>query len=201
MKKYLNKDIKFIIVFVIIVGISLLYLNQSSLAKYKKQVTGKANMQIAKWSIRVNNEDIANKTVLNKDITPQFEATSTTKESVIAPGSIGYFDIEIDPTNVDVNFKYELTTSVPESSTIKDLKIIYYIKEPDTNSTKIEYNDGDIITDTLEHNSETKKLRIYIEWDDSETNIMDNKADTEAATATFSKALINVNLKFSQINE
>ena len=56
MKK--KNDIKFVIVFVIVVGLSLLYLFQSSYAKYRKQIEGDVRTTIASWNIKVNNEMI-----------------------------------------------------------------------------------------------------------------------------------------------
>lgn len=203
MSNKISKDSKFIITFVLLVTLCLIYLiMQGSYAKYKKQVTADSNFDIAKWNIEVNNEDITNKTALNNYIIPSFESNENTKDSVIAPGSTGYCDIIINPSNVDVNFKYELTSSIPEESDVKDLKITSYIIDPtDTNTTPITFIQGSSITETIEHNSSNKVIRIYIKWDDSENSIMNNEEDTNVATNKNAKALISINLSFSQVNE
>ena len=55
MKK--KNDLIFIIVFIFVVGISLLYLFQASYAKYRKQITGNLDATIAHWNVKVNNEE------------------------------------------------------------------------------------------------------------------------------------------------
>ena len=61
MKQERKKDIKFIVLFIIIVSFSFLYLFQTSLAKYRKQINGNITSEIAKWDILVNEEDIRSK--------------------------------------------------------------------------------------------------------------------------------------------
>lgn len=196
-----KKNIKFIIVFIIIVAFSFAYLFQASYAKYRKQIEGNLEMGIAKWNLKINNEDIRNKKILENNIIPEFEESEYTNANVLAPGSSGYCDIIIDATNVDVTFNLEFSAEIPEESAIKDLKITDYIINPsETNTTKIAYTEGNTITNTIQHNTETTKIRIFITWDDSDTATMDNIEDTKVATDETSKALVGIKLKLSQYN-
>ena len=104
-----KKDLRFIIIFIVIVGISLLYLAQASYAKYRRQIDGNVEATVAQWNIKVNNELINNKSVLTNDIIPYLESNPYIKENVIAPGGTGYFDLSIDGTEVDVDFTYQIT--------------------------------------------------------------------------------------------
>lgn len=191
------KDIKFIIIFIIVVAISLTYLTQTSLAKYRKQANANINVNIAKWNIKVNNEDINNKTVLTRDIVPSFTGNEFTKDSVIAPGSTGYCDIIINATNVDVDFTYEISATIPEESSIPDLKITGYTINPATNTTETPYDETTPITGNITKNTGNNTIRLYIKWEE-ENGTMTNQEDTAVAIDDDSKALISANLKFHQ---
>ena len=198
MKEEKVKDFKFIIVFILIVGFSSIYLAQSSLAKYRKQTSAEIDVNIAKWNIKINNEDIDNKVTLTNKIVPSFTGNEYVKDSVIAPGSVGYCDIIIDATGVDVDFNYELNSIVPEDSDLKDLKITDYIINPtDTNTDVSTYDEVSSITGTIQKNTDNYVIRLYIKWDE-ETGTMDNKQDTDVAINPDSKALIKAILKFQQ---
>lgn len=199
MNKEKLKDLHFIFVFVIIVTLSFMYLFQTSYAKYRKQVNAEVSLSIAKWNIKVNNEYVNNKAVLEEEITPVFIGNERTKDSVVAPGVTGYCDIIIDATDVDVDFDIEITAREEETSSIPDLKPISYIINPSTeNPTEITY-DGTPITQTILKNSENNTIRIYLKWDDDEeSQTMTNEDDTNVALDDTSTAVVGVTIKFTQ---
>lgn len=202
MKKMDKKDQRFIIIFIIVLACSFTYLYQSSYAKYRKRVTAQVDLTIAKWNIKINNEDVKNNKVLKNKLVPEFEESEYTKANVLAPGSKGYCDVVINSSNVDVNFEINITATVPSTSSVVDLRVTDYIINPsDTNTTKIEYTENDEIVIPVVHNTEKTIIRLYIEWDDDPTTqSMDNEADTNAAVNTSSEALIEINTKFTQVN-
>ena len=53
-----KKDLRFLIIFVVLVSCCLLYLFQSSYAKYRKGVTGEVSADIARWNIKVNGVEL-----------------------------------------------------------------------------------------------------------------------------------------------
>lgn len=194
-----KKDLRFIIIFIVIICLSFTYLFQTSLAKYRKQISGNVNLEIAKWNIKINDEAIENKKVLTNDIVPVFEGNEYTKDSVLAPGSKGHCDIIIDSTNVDVDFTYEISLVVDENNAVSDLKTTGYIINPsDTNQTIIDYTDQTSITGTIIHNTPSTIIRLYFEWYDEADNEMDNQKDTEVAIDENSKIIISASARFSQ---
>lgn len=202
MKKIDKKDLKFIIIFIIVLMCSCTYLYQSSYAKYRKRVTADVDLTVAKWTIKINNEDVKNRKKLTNKLVPEFEESEYTKANVLAPGSKGYCDIVINSKNVDVNFQITLQAKIPSESAISDLKVTDYIINPsDSNTTKIEYTELQEINIPVVHNTEQTIIRLFIEWDDDpSTQKMDNEADTNAAVDTSSEALIEINTNFTQVN-
>lgn len=170
---------------------------QKTYAKYVTTSNGEANLNIARWDIVVNDEHIKNKEELSADITPQYVENPNVAKGVIAPGSIGYFDITIDPTNTDVSFDFEISIDNEESD-VTDLKLLKYFIDSEDNIKEAEENE--IITDSINiNNKKAKTVRIYVIWDESTNQAMDNIKDSEVGhDSENKKASVNVNLKFKQ---
>lgn len=202
MKKMDKKDLQFIVIFIVVLACSFTYLYQSSYAKYRKRVTAGVDLNVANWTIKINNEDVKNKKMLTNKLVPEFEESEYTKANVLAPGSKGYCDIVIDSTNVDVNFQITLIAKIPTESAIKDLRVTDYIINPsETNTNKVAYTELEEIQIPVVHNTPQTSIRLFIEWDDNPTTqTMDNEADTNAAVDTSSEALIEINTNFTQVN-
>ena len=179
MKKELKKDLRFIIIFILVVTISFIYLFQSTYAKYKKQVNSNVNSTIASWNIKINDETINNKKTLTNSITPTFYENEYVKENTLAPGIKGYFDINIDSSKVDVDFNYEVNAVLNNSTNLTDFKITDY--ELNDSGTKQNFNTTGI-SNSLPKNTKNTKIRFYVEWIDDDTNVMNNIEDTTYAT-------------------
>ena len=191
----IKNDRKFLIIFIVIVTFSLFYLFQSSYAKYRKQVTGDLQARVASWKIKVNNEDIQNKTALTRNITPTFDTNQYVGENVIAPGSTGYFDIIVNAEDVDVDFNFEITSSVDESTPLEDLIFTKY----SINGTEYNYTQSGKVTGDLQKNTGDTSIRIFFKWNDDNTNSMDNQADTAYATNEDNEETkVKVVIKFTQ---
>ena len=169
-----------------------------SYAKYITSAQGNANMKVARWKIIVNNEDIRDNKTLEAEIKPTFLETEHIASDVIAPTSEGYFDLIIDAREADVSFKYKITLSVNEDSSVRDLV-----------ATKYVINDGEeialdgsnqVIENTILHrdNTGTINIRVYIVWNDGDGASMDNSEDT-SATISSNSAMMNVSLNFTQV--
>ena len=173
-----KKDLKFIIIFILIVCFSFAYLFQATYAKYRKQVSTEMDGDIASWNIKVNDEDINGKKTLTNNITPEITSSEYVKDKKIAPGSSGYFTVTIDATNVDVDFKYELTTELNQDTNLTDFKISgYKINDGTLIST---YNNK--LTGEIQKNTPKTKITYYIMWDDDDkTQTMNNTEDTDYA--------------------
>ena len=150
----------------------------------------------------------------NISITPTIEPNENVKENTVAPTSKGYFDIDIDPTNVDVSFRYTINLEI-DNEDIPDLMITKYTILPNN------YQEGDTIEyTTLQENTITNEIiydnqtenfnfdpftiRIYFEWYEGEDELMDDEADTQIGEASSNDELsftINANISFEQIIE
>lgn len=188
----------FTFLFLCVILLGALYYIPTTYAKYRKKVNGSVNFDMASWHILVNDEDIVGKTQLTNKIIPAFPGDEYTKENVIAPGVVGYYDIIIDPSVTDVSFDYTILSESPSDSSVLDLVTLGYVLNPVTGNEAITPVDVGGITGTLEHNSSALTVRVFVEWDDSDTNIMDNVQDTQVAADSTSKAYLNVTLTFTQ---
>lgn len=197
MKKELKKDLRFIIIFILVVTISFIYLFQSTYAKYKKQVNSNVNSTIASWNIKINNETINNKKTLTNSITPTFYENEYVKENTLAPGIKGYFDINIDSSKVDVDFNYEVNAVLNNSTNLTDFKITDY--ELNDSGTKQNFSTTGI-SNSLTKNTKNTKIRFYVEWIDDDTNVMNNIEDTTYAT-NHNDVKYVLTIKFTQKKE
>lgn len=206
----MGKKICFIL-FLISCSFCLCYMS-NTYSRYVTGTTSNIDMSFAKWQILVNNQDITNQNNSSISFVPTIEANQNTKANTIAPTSKGYFDININPENVDVSFRYQIGLSI-DNENIPDLIITKYaILDED-------YQEGDDITyTTLMNNTITNDMlfnnntanfafepftvRIYFEWLENEDELMDNEADTEIGVSASEDDLtftITANTVFEQI--
>lgn len=189
---------KKLILLVVLSIILCLFFVQESLAKYITTADETANISIARWKILVNDEDIRDENTVNTVINPVFLGNDNIAENIIAPTSEGYFDLIIDAREADVSFKYKISMSVNQNSSVKDLVATKYVVnggEPitmDINNQTIEN------TVLYGNNNSTINIRVYIVWNDGDGSLMDNSADTLATTSGHS-AMMNVSLNFTQV--
>ncbi len=182
--------------FIVIVAVSILYLFQTSYAKYRRNTETTIQGRIASWDIKVNNESINSATTLTNAITPTIDTSQYVKAGTIAPGSTGYFDITIDATNVDVDFNYTITGEVDEETPLLDLNLTGY---KINNGSLVSYNSTTGITGTIPMNTSSTQIRIYFEWVDDATNQMDNSEDTAyAQNEEYLDTVVNVTVHFEQ---
>lgn len=169
----------------------ILILTKNTYAKYKDKIIGSTDISVASWNIKVNNEVIANKTVLQGSIVPVLEGNQYTMNNVLAPNSTGYYDIYINANDVQVTFDYKLIPTIDSNSVVTDLIVTGY----SIDNGSIETFDGEI-TGTILYAETSKRIRVYIKWDDEGS--MDNVADTNASFIENGKAIINNDISFTQ---
>ena len=189
---------KRLILLVVLSIILCLFFVQESLAKYITAADETANISIARWKILVNDEDIRDENTVNTVINPVFLGNDNIAENIIAPTSEGYFDLIIDAREADVSFKYKISMSVNQNSSVKDLVATKYVVNGGESITM------DINNQTIENtvlygnNNSTINIRVYIVWNDGDGSLMDNSADT-LATTSGNSAMMNVSLNFAQV--
>jgi len=173
----------------------LLDLMQDTYAKYISSADATSNFTIARWSFLVNEQDVLNNSDFSSTIVPVFDTNANIKAGVIAPTSTGYFDIEIDSSNVGVSFDEVITLTQGTLNTVDDIVFVGYKKNDEE---IVEFDETTSITTThlLTEETTVNTYRFYIKWKDDATETMDNAADTAASQS--GTAAIAVNIQFIQ---
>lgn len=177
-------------------------------SKYAADTTGNIEVSLAKWQILVNTTDITDGVDRTLTVTPTIETNSNVAANKIAPASTGYFDIEVDPSNVEVSFNYRITLSAANQN-MPDIKMTKYaILDED-------YTPGDLITkNNITNNQITGTqnyaaggfdpftVRVYFEWIEGNNETMDDDDDTavgHAATNTLTDSIeMTASIHFEQ---
>ena len=175
-----------------------MYFIQDTYAKYLTRANTDVTGAIARWNIVVNDEVIRNGDTLDNLITPIFVGSQHIKEDVIAPTVTGYFDLQLDASDVDVSFTYNI--SVARNANLRDFVVTgYQVDSGTTNSVDVSVetptiSDDILITDT----TRTHTIRVFIGWnDDADTQELNNAQDT-TVTGTYDNINLTVNLSFVQ---
>lgn len=197
MKKILEKR-KYRILLAFISFIFLIDLMQDTYAKYITSADANSNLTIASWSFLVNTQDVIDDSDFSTTIIPTFDQNSNIASNVIAPTSTGHFEVEIDSTNVGVNFNETIVVTKNASNTIDDLVFTGYKVN---NGSVVSLQNLDTVTlNNVHTTSDLTKVNtytFYFEWnDDAQTETMDNEDDTAATIDGV--ASIDVNLSFVQ---
>ena len=200
--------------FKIIIFILLLFVFISTVkttySRYVSEATGNVSANIANWKVKVNNSDITSSTSNTVTITPSIISNSNVKAGMIAPGSEGYFDILIDPTDIDVSYNVSISAN-SSSSTVTDLKFKKWGIANGTSytsgtETNLSGNNATItkqwlLSGATNQNFTPYVIRVYFFWDDTNGSMTDNQ-DTQvglnAANGTQASTNISVTLSFSQ---
>ena len=206
------KKIRFILVFI---SLSIcLGLMSSTYSRYVASTTGNVEALFAKWQILVNTLDVTNGTNSEINFTPIIEENEYVASNVVAPSSKGHFDIVIDPTNVDVSFKYDITLGIINEN-MPDLMITKYaiinndyLEGDPIEQINIENN---IITNNLYFDNnitdfkfESFTIRVYFEWYEGENELMNDEADSQVGNSAATENTtfnMTANVLFEQIFE
>lgn len=194
---YLMKKRIFLVLACIWFFVSFFIIKQTY-AKYITAITGSTNVGISLWDISINNQNIINQSDFSRNLTLEFPGDTYYIENVAVPGAVGYFDINIDSSNVSLAFDYTVTASVNENSDVTDLKVIGYSFDGGINTTYLN-NSSEAITSSVATNINYSSIRVYVQWDDTTTGVtaMNDIADTLAAVGN-GNAIMDVNILFEQ---
>lgn len=202
---------KFKILLLLISSSLTLGLMSNTYSRYVANTTGDVELAFAKWQILLNNEDITNGTTSTLDITPVIEENQNIENNTIAPSSKGYFDVNIDPSNVGVSFNYKIDLKVLNED-MPDLMITKYaildkdyIDGDEITTTNIENN---VINGTLDFDKEIENykfepftIRVYFEWYEGLDEQMNDEQDSKVgndASINDTKLQIQATINFEQ---
>lgn len=204
----LNKFKVLIVIASLAVTLSLM---SNTYSRYVASSEGNVEIEFAKWQLLVNTVDVTSSSTSTISFEPVIESNANVAQNKVAPSSTGHFDIEIDPTNVDVSFTYTVNLDIA-SENVPDLMITKYAILPENyiEGNKLDFEnlvDGKI-SNVMKYGTDNFKkttLRIYFQWFEGQTEAltetMDDTADTRvgyAAATEDTTFAINANINFEQ---
>lgn len=206
----ITKKLRFVIV-LISFSVCLCFMS-TTYSKYVAGATSDIEVLFAKWQILVNDVDITKNTNSTVSFVPTIEENENVQSNTIAPSSKGYFDINIDPSNADVSFKYTISLAVLNED-MPDLMITKYAVLPENyiegDSLDLETLNNSTISDNLifDKNTEDFKfkpftIRVFFEWYEGQGESMDDQKDSEVgskAATDDTKFKMSANIAFEQI--
>lgn len=178
--------------------IATLFILNDTYAKYLSKAKALGQMSIAKWNIKVNDIDIRSNTDISQTIQSVLPGNEYIRANILAPTATGYFDLSLNFIDVDVAFSYEINIKSHENNIVKDLIVTGYSLD---NNEEVLPVTNNVIKETIPLDSSIKQraVRVYFKWNDDESAIMNNMEDTNTTLDENSKALLDVNLHFSQV--
>lgn len=185
----ISKKIK-IILLLLSLSLTMAFMSDTY-SRYVADTTGDIEVQFAKWQILVNTQDITSGEAKSIDLQPVVIENEHVAANTFAPSSKGYFDIAVDPTNVNVSFGYNISLEVLNKD-MPDLMITQYSfldktgVEGDKNDIDNTNNVDGLIENAIneqvlynkEKSFEPFTIRIYFEWFEGEGEKQDDAADT-----------------------
>ena len=185
----ISKKIK-IILLLLSLSLTMAFMSDTY-SRYVADTTGDIEVQFAKWQILVNTQDITSGEAKSIDLQPVVIENEHIAANTFAPSSKGYFDIAVDPTNVNVSFGYNISLEVLNKD-MPDLMITQYSfldktgVEGDKNDIDNTNNVDGLIENAIDeqvlYNKEKPfepfTIRIYFEWFEGEGEKQDDAADT-----------------------
>lgn len=185
----ISKKIK-IILLLLSLSLTMAFMSDTY-SRYVADTTGDIEVQFAKWQILVNTQDITSGEAKSIDLQPVVIENEHIAANTFAPSSKGYFDIAVDPTNVNVSFGYNISLEVLNKD-IPDLMITQYSfldktgvegeKKDIDNTNNVDGLIENAIDEQVLYNKEKPfepfTVRIYFEWFEGEGEKQDDAADT-----------------------
>lgn len=190
---HFNRKYKFI--FLLLSILILMNLIQESYAKYISSASANGNFIIAQWAFKVNNQDVISNSNFSNKIVPVIDSNTHIKDGVIAPTSTGYIDLDVDFTNVAVDFTETIALSYQENSSVTDLIITGYQLN---NGERIDFTDSASVSvnHSISDASKVDHFRFFIQWKDGTGETMNNQEDTLASVS--GNAAVSVDINFIQ---
>ena len=184
-----NKTVKFmaLVLFVTILAIILV---SGTYAKYTTSATGSDIATVAKWSIKLGDEDIAKST--EKTFTIDLFSTITntdgseeknvkkTDGTLIAPGTMGSFTLASLKNESEVNAKYSVTYTLSNESGVP---LEFTTNKDDESSWKSDFTAVNVSNEALATDATATTATVYWRWAFTKDTARDT-SDTTLGTTT-----------------
>ena len=196
----IKTKLKILIVFVIFAF--TLSIVSNTYSRYVAAAEENIDLALANWQILLNDEDITNSSESIGSITPVILENENVANNKLAPSSVGYFDINIDASSVELSFNYNI--KINENELLNDLLITKYkIIEEGTEEEETEFINvvNNEIDGTINYSDTTLikpfKIRVFFEWFDGDNETSNDESDTEIVK-TNDSLTIDATIKFTQ---
>lgn len=184
-----NKTVKFMVL-VLFVTILAIILVSGTYAKYTTSATGTDTATVAKWSIKLGDEDIAKSTTktFTIDLFSTITNTDSSEEknvkitdgSLIAPGTMGSFTLASLKNESEVNAKYSVTYTLTNESGVP---LEFTTNKDDENSWKSDFTAINVSNEDLAMDATATTDTVYWRWAFTKDTARDT-SDTALGTTT-----------------
>ena len=188
-----NKLAKFMAL-VLLVTLLAVILVSGTYAKYTTSATGSDSATVAKWSIKLGDEDIAKSTektfaidlfstITNTDGTGE-KNVKKTDGSLIAPGTMGSFTLASLKNESEVNAKYSVTYTLTNESGVP---LEFTTNKDDESSWKSDFTSINVSNEALAMDATETTATVYWRWaftKDTARDISDTTLGTTTPTVT-----------------
>ncbi len=187
----MNKKSLYLICFIFL--LVTIFTIVDSYGLFESENTFLVDSDIARWNVVINGSDIKYNDTFVVDKVNLVD-NDNVLSGKIAPGSLGYFDIVIDPSGSDTAIRYDVTfdfSSLNSNIVVSSIEEVYsgnLIRTGDDTYSKVITLD-----DILNNISNT--IRVYIKWDNNEDN---NDSDSEIGSIINNYISIPVTVSVSQ---
>lgn len=184
-----NKTVKFmaLVLFVTILAIILV---SGTYAKYTTSATGSDTATVAKWSIKLGDEDIAKSTektfaidlfstITNTDGSEE-KNVKKTDGTLIAPGTMGSFTLASLKNESEVNAKYSVTYTLSNESGVP---LEFTTNKDDESSWKSDFTAVNVSNEALATDATATTATVYWRWAFTKDTARDT-SDTTLGTTT-----------------
>lgn len=208
------------VILLILILILLILILRETYSKYVNQAIAVVSEKIGQWVIKVNNLDITDEENIDEKFLKlsdfNWENSSGVADGKIAPGTKGYFDLVIDPSDTEVSFEYTITIDLSEFSDIvvdeeNDVKSdidfdVISVTEQNGKTLEITRDDTNktvtvkrikLLSEIQNSDNKTKidTVRIKLEWKNNEDN---DEIDTKLGSQKDTKITLPVTFRALQ---
>jgi len=196
----IKTKLKVLIVFAVLAF--TLSIVSNTYSRYVAAAEESIDLALANWQILLNDEDITSSSSSVGSINPVILENENVANNKLAPSSVGYFDIDIDASSVELSFNYNI--KINKNEVLDDLLITKYkLIEEGSNPEETEYINvvNNEINGTFDYSDENTnksfKIRVFFEWFDGNDEESDDESDTEIISNNNSLTL-DATIKFTQ---
>ncbi len=205
MKSKINFKLFFFLAAIISLILTILSL-LTTYSRYVTSITAKSYVELGKWLILINNQDITDNSDISSVLTPVFDKSDYIAEGNLVPTSSGSVTIDVNYEGVTVPFSYEISFSSESTPIMKDLKLVSYnIDDGKTILVEdIEIIDSEhpspIITGTISPDIATRisTFKLNFAWVDGDGEVFNDVQDT-VYTHNVDEIGLRFNMKFTQV--